>query len=158
MQLSLFGVELRDAGVSSVSGHTPGEWRSAADRAIVELANKRDPFTAEDVRAVVGDPPNHPNAMGARFLDAARAGIIRQVGRQLPARPSRHASSVGVWIGVAPEQLELALPGQENWVDRIWGSWCDADGTPWVWDEDEAPRRPASVLEGPECCARCARG
>ena len=142
-QLELTGMELRDAGVESVTEHAPGEWRSAADRVIVQLANAREPFTAEDVRRVVGDPPNHPNAMGARFLEAARAGLIRQVGRVQPARPSRHASTFGAWIGVAPEQLELEL---------------GFDAEPWVWDDDQAPNRPASLLEGPVCCARCSRG
>jgi hypothetical protein len=153
-QLSLTGIELRDAGVSSVTEHTPGEWRSAADQAIVALANKREPFTADDVRELVGDPPNHPNAMGARFLDAVRAGIIRQVGRSLPVRASRHASSVGLWIGVSPEQLELALPGAESWLDRVWGAFTDDDGMPWAWDDGEAVRH---ELGGPVCCPRCAR-
>jgi hypothetical protein len=156
-QLELKGTELRDAGVESVTEHTPGYWRSACDRAILEFARKREPFTAEDVRRIVGDPPNHPNAMGARFLEAVRSGVIRRVDRATPARPSRHASSFSLWVGVAPEQLEIAGTSDSTWLDRLWGALCDEDGKPWPWDAGE-PTRPASVLDGPVCCAHCSRG
>ena len=101
-QLTLTGVGLRDAGTSSVSAHTPDDWRSKCDRAISRLAAGRKPFTAEDVRALVGDPPNHPNAMGARFLAAAKEDLIEKVGYGKPARASRHSNPLAVWRGKAP--------------------------------------------------------
>lgn len=94
------GKSLRDAGVSSVTSHTPQWWRDSCDRAIARLAASGVEFTADEVRAVVGDPPNHPNAMGARFLSAAKSRLIERVGYKKPTRPSRHANVVAIWRGV----------------------------------------------------------
>ena len=94
------GAELRDDGASRVSDNTPGWWRNKCDAAIAQLAAKGQPFTADDVRAVTGDPPNHPNAMGARFLTAARSKLIERVGYKRPARASRHSCLTAVWQGV----------------------------------------------------------
>ena len=93
------GKDLRDAGISSVDAHTPRWWKDACDRAIHTLAARGVEFTAEDVRAVVGDPPNHPNAMGARFLAACKAGVIVKQGYKNPARRSSHASVIAIWKG-----------------------------------------------------------
>lgn len=93
------GAELRDLGVERVDRNTPEWWKAAADRSIARFASLGTDFTAEDVRAVVGDPPNHPNAMGARFLHALRAKTIVKVGYRSPARSSSHASVIAVWRG-----------------------------------------------------------
>jgi hypothetical protein len=98
-QVPLTGTESRDAGAASVSSHTPQDWKVACDVAIARLATINATFTAEDVRAVVGDPPNHPSAMGARFLAAAKAGLIERIGYQRPVRASRHANPLAVWRG-----------------------------------------------------------
>lgn len=94
------GTDLRDSGTSSVSANTPEWWRAAADLAIAQCAATLVPFGADEVRAIAGDPPNHPNAMGARFLAAARAGIIRRVGYEPSKRASLHAHPVARWVGV----------------------------------------------------------
>ena len=96
------GQVLRDAGTESVSANTPPDWKAKCDRAILMLAVKGERFTAEDVRLVAGDPPNHPNAMGARFLAAAKEGLIEKVGYGKPVRASRHANPVAIWRGRAP--------------------------------------------------------
>lgn len=101
-QLTLTGTDLRNAGTSQVSAHTPTDWKSDCDRAIQKLAAANRDFTAEDVRAIVGDPPNHPNAMGARFLSAAKAQLIERVGYRTPVRASRHANPLAVWRGRTP--------------------------------------------------------
>jgi hypothetical protein len=93
------GQVLRDVGTESVSANTPPDWRGACDRAILLLAAQGKTFTAEDVRLVVGDPPNHPNAMGARFLAAARSGLIEKLGYGKPVRASSHASVIAIWRG-----------------------------------------------------------
>jgi hypothetical protein len=98
-QPMLTGLEGRDFGVKRVDANTPDAWRIACDIAIAKLASTLKPFTAEDVRATVGDPPNHPNAMGARFLAAARAGLLEKQGYTSPSRPSSHASVIAVWCG-----------------------------------------------------------
>lgn len=93
------GKDLRDEGVASVYGHTPESWRSSTQLLIAQLASNGQPFTAEDVREIVGDPPNHHNAMGAQFIGAAKAGLIEKVGYTQPTRSSRHASVMAVWRG-----------------------------------------------------------
>jgi hypothetical protein len=94
------GSSLRDAGVTTVTRNTPQWWKDACDRAIATLAARGVDFTAEDVRAVVGDPPAHPNAMGARFLAAVKDGLIVKQGYKSPARRSSHASVIAIWRGV----------------------------------------------------------
>lgn len=93
------GEELRDAGISQVEKNTPLDWRSSAQFAIANLAVAGKPFTAEDVRDLVGDPPNHSNAMGAQFMVACKAGMIRRIGYAKPRRASRHAGVIAEWIG-----------------------------------------------------------
>lgn len=90
------------------------EWRARVDQAIGALATARDEhgeplrFTAEDVRAIAGDPPGHPNAMGARFNAAARRGQIRKVAYRLATRPSLHCHPISVWVGT--ERPKGAVP------------------------------------------------
>ena len=97
-QLDLdFGKALRDEGAATVEDNTPDDWRAACDNAIASLAATGQEFTAEDVRAICGDPPNHPNAMGARFLAASRSGLLERVAYRRPARATSHASVIAVW-------------------------------------------------------------
>lgn len=96
----LTGKELRDAGITSVEKNTPQWWKDACDRAIHTLAARGVEFTAEEVRSIVGDPPNHPNAMGARFISARRQGVITLVGYKTSIRASRHANVLKIWRGV----------------------------------------------------------
>ena len=93
------GEALRDAGISSVERNTPEDWRIACDRAIATLAATGREFTAEDVRALCGDPPCHPNAMGARFMSAARTGLLEKVAYRNPTRATAHGSVIAVWRG-----------------------------------------------------------
>jgi hypothetical protein len=60
-------------------------------------AGARESFTAEDVRAVVGDPPNHANSMGGVFLRAARRGVIVGVGWTRSTRREAHACRLQVY-------------------------------------------------------------
>ena len=94
------GDELRDQGVRKVYEAEDDGWKVRAEAAIYVLAKRGQSFTAEDVRAVVGDP-TRPNAMGALFRLASAHGIIERVGFSKPVRPSRHASMMAVWRGVA---------------------------------------------------------
>lgn len=91
--------ELRDAGVEVVDAAVSEAWKRDADLAIDELAKSGNSFTAEDLRSMVGDPPNHPNAMGARFLKAAKRGLIIRVGYRQSQRESLHLHPIAVWKG-----------------------------------------------------------
>lgn len=99
--MNTLGAELRDQGAAQVSGNTPDEWRNYVDGLIRTMALSGQEFTAEDVRDYSGDPPNHPNAMGARFLSAVRHGIIVRSGFANSRRRSRHAGMIAVYRGAS---------------------------------------------------------
>lgn len=69
--------------------------------AIEVLAAKGEPFSADDARAIAGDPPRftHPNVAGACFNAAARAGIIRMVGVGISRRAVGHGNLTRLWMG-----------------------------------------------------------
>ena len=98
-QLEL-GRELRDEGIHRVDVSVDDLWKIRAEAAIYELAALMRPFTSEDVRARAGDPPK-PNAMGGRFMSAARRGTIVRAGYSQATRAERHASALAQWVGVA---------------------------------------------------------
>jgi len=92
---SAYDVELADTFADPV-------WRDAALAVISTFGEAGEPFTVDDVRPIVGDPPGSRNAWGGVFRAARRDGIIRKTGRVLPsATASRHGSLVTEWIGAA---------------------------------------------------------
>jgi hypothetical protein len=100
------GVVLRNTGIATVNAHTPKFWRYSADAAIRYLCdecllNRRANFTAEDVRVICGDPPNHPNAMGARFSAWTRAGLIERDALGNSQRPTSHAALMIYYVPTA---------------------------------------------------------
>ena len=104
------GEQLREVGMALADEAAAAAWKERVDAAISSLARRQGldgplPFTAEDVRLLAGDPPEgtSPNAMGARFMAAARRGQIRKVGYRNGVRPSLHAHPIAIWVG-APER------------------------------------------------------
>lgn len=101
------GEVAKQLGMATADAHADPDWRAAVDAAIEQLASELDAdgaprrFTAEDVRAIAGDPPDHANAMGARFNAAARRGLIRRVDYRKAERASLHRHPIAVWVGVA---------------------------------------------------------
>ena len=74
-------------------------WADRAMDAIRVLADQGDAFTAEGVRALIGDPPD-PHAMGAVFKVAALRGGIERAGFMQSNRPSSNGRVLAVWRGV----------------------------------------------------------
>jgi hypothetical protein len=95
------GVWLKEKGMSRADKAVAEVWKEACDQAILYLATTSGDFTAEDIRLMVGDPPFHPNAMGARFNAAGRRGQIEKVGFREAERGSAHRRVLTVWRGVA---------------------------------------------------------
>jgi hypothetical protein len=93
------GKQLRDIGAAQVSENTCEEWVQTCDGIIMAMAASGVDFTAEDVRGMAGDPPHHPNAMGARFLAASKRNIIVRIGFSNSKRRERHASMLAVYKG-----------------------------------------------------------
>lgn len=93
--------ELRDRGIRRVDNNTDPGWKAQVDQAITMLAASGQPFTADTVRELGMPEPASPQAWGARFMSAARAGHIRRIGYQPSKRASVHAHPVAVWEGAA---------------------------------------------------------
>lgn len=93
------GRRARDVGQQIATYSTDVAWVLAADAAIERLAATGDPFTADEVRAMVGPPVGSASAMGPRFTAAAAAGIIRKIGYRQSSSPTRHAGILAVWRG-----------------------------------------------------------
>lgn len=76
------------------------EWKRTWEQAIHLLAAIGDPFTSDDVRAIAGEPWNHPNACGSLFHKASRAGVIRVIGYRKSERARLRRHPLTVWEGV----------------------------------------------------------
>jgi hypothetical protein len=96
-----FGQVLRDGGIELVLSHTPEGYKDAFWQAVNRLAATGHTFTPEDVRRLVGNPPNHHNAFSALFAGAVKAGTIKPVGHTNTLRPSSHRRDLKVYIGAA---------------------------------------------------------
>jgi hypothetical protein len=97
--LANLGRLLRDQGVARANGSMDRWWRSCATAGLVHLAALGRPFTADDLRDLGVPEPSHPNYVGALFIGASKAGVIRPVGFAQARRPSRHASWMRQWVG-----------------------------------------------------------
>ena len=88
------------AGVSAVwNAHQRSRWSRLATAAMDSLAFEGMPFTSDDLRERVGDPPT-PNLLGAVFSRAAKEGAIARTSEiKTSSRPSAHARRLPVWIG-----------------------------------------------------------
>jgi hypothetical protein len=93
------GVGRKATGVARVLSHTPEDyvamfWLSFDRLKLVQ----RSCFTSEDIRDLIGDPPNHPNALSA-LMNAARArGRIEWTGRVgYSLRPSSRRAMLKFW-------------------------------------------------------------
>lgn len=93
------GRRLRDEGMASVDAHESEEWRAYVDSIVEVFAASGEPFTAEEVRLIAGDPPHHPNAMGARFAYHIKRKTIERVGVRNATRGSAHARALMVYKG-----------------------------------------------------------
>jgi hypothetical protein len=93
------GIQLKERGCAKVSENTPDKWRNEALNIITAMASSGLSFHAEDVRSLVGDPPNHPNAFGAIFNTASKAKLIVRIGDVLAKRNNAHARRISLYKG-----------------------------------------------------------
>jgi hypothetical protein len=104
IQYDLFGGSLKDQGMqSALSSSAALPWRDRAMAAIEMLAERKQPFTSEDVVAAVGLPraseANANNAVGAVMSLAARRRLIRPIGYVQARRDVSHARVLRQWEG-----------------------------------------------------------
>ncbi|QNE90291.1 hypothetical protein H0194_04760 [Corynebacterium incognita] len=99
--IDINGTDIRDvAYYNEIAVHRG--WHVAAHHALTRLANTGKPFTADDLRELLGHDvqPHHPNVIGSFFRVARKDGLIRPTGKFVEARtPSRHGAAIRQWVG-----------------------------------------------------------
>ena len=93
------GIKLKEAGCAKVIDNTPDDWQEATMAIIKAMASSGMTFHAEDVRKLVGDPPNHPNAFGAMFNAAMKLKLIVRVGDIMATRDNARARRISLYKG-----------------------------------------------------------
>jgi len=86
------GAALRNTGMAiareAQERAAPG-WAERAYQAIVGVARFRPTVHVDDVLAVFGEPPEHPNAWGSVWQRAIRDGVITPTGMLRESRDRR---------------------------------------------------------------------
>ena len=91
------GRELRDGGIELVLKHERARYKAAFVEAVVAFPIGFE-FTAEDVRALIGDPPGHRNSMGGLFHAVAKLGLASDTRQRMKAtRTKAHARDLPIW-------------------------------------------------------------
>lgn len=74
-------------------------WHEAADAAMKHLVSTHAPFTADDLRDLLGDcQPANPNSIGGLFMAWSRAGLITRCGGGNSRGPKRNGGYRHEWI------------------------------------------------------------
>lgn len=94
------GEQARDQALAAVEQRTDEWTRRTVDDAIRELVRRGEPFSANTLREQL--PPGIPGPLiGARFMAAHRAGLIRRVGDVPSTDPGTHGHRIGLWEAAA---------------------------------------------------------
>lgn len=84
------------------------DWLSRAWEALQRLAATGQPFTADELHELAGDPTNY-QSVGPLFGKAARDGLIRKTGRHPNGkRPALRGTVLTEWIGAAAAAVQEA--------------------------------------------------
>ena len=88
----------RDKGIRLIDTATMFDpWRHNAERAVRNRCYIGQPFSANEIREDVGDPPR-PNMFGSLFKWAERSGLVGWKGEMTPSdKPEAHARLVKLW-------------------------------------------------------------
>lgn len=94
-------LEERDRAIRNAENSLHTGWRLWAETVLEHLIDSGATFTADDLRAVVGDPPDgeHVNGVGGLFLRASKAGRIAFAGYKVSTRPAARGRPVRCWRG-----------------------------------------------------------
>lgn len=76
-------------------------WHEAANEAMGQLVQAGTPFSADDLRTLLGDvEPANPNSIGGLFMAWSKSGLIQRVGGGTSRGAKRHGGYRHEWIGV----------------------------------------------------------
>lgn len=100
---------LRDGGLVIVEAHGPG-FAAAAYEAIQSIAASQASVHIDDVLACGLPQPHHPNAWGAVWMRAIRAGLIERTDetRACTRDPKKHAHRYPVYRSLAFQVADSA--------------------------------------------------
>lgn len=91
--------EARDEAMAKTENSSKADVDKALiDDVIAIFARSNRLFSANDVRGHLPDDVNQ-SLIGNRFMNAAKAGVIRHAGDTTSTKRSTHAKAVGCWIG-----------------------------------------------------------
>jgi hypothetical protein len=93
----LAGRAARDVALAQVGRHTPESYRAGFEAVVRDFWLARRSFSSEDVTERIGQPPNHPNAVGALTRAVARSYGAVKVGRVQAKRTNQHATEIALW-------------------------------------------------------------
>ena len=81
-------------------------WAERAEAAMRQLEHRGLPFTADDLRNLIGPDisPHHPNAIGALFNAHRAAGYIQHTGWHTSTARKRNGGSHRVWTPVRKDR------------------------------------------------------
>ena len=90
------GDYLKEQGCKQVLEHTPDTWVAEFEQQAAALLKTNGSFTAEEVITLIGQPPNHSNAIGAACRQFVRRNGL--LGSYEPAKsPSAHGRIITRW-------------------------------------------------------------
>ena len=98
---------VRDAGVEAATRSEDPEWLQRASEVIERFASSGEHFSADDIRAIVGDPVRAAS-MGGAFRSAVSRGLIAPAGLGTSSRIERHGGLMRLWVGVRVRQGQEA--------------------------------------------------
>ena len=93
------GAERRDIGMAKVLKYTAEEYKDEFAKAYLLVMGSDQPFTSENITAMVGMPPGHQNAVGAQFSALLRpdlkSGHVLYLGHVSAQKAERNANKIG---------------------------------------------------------------
>ena len=90
------GEYLKEQGCTKVLENTPDQWVADFEQQATALLRTAGSFTAEEVVTMIGQPPNHSNAIGAACRQFVKRNGLH--GSYEPARsPTAHGRIITRW-------------------------------------------------------------
>lgn len=93
------GEKRKADGIARVDANESKDWKYQFRAAVMSMPYGKE-FTSESITAIVGQPPHHPNSVGAQMNALARAKAIVLVRFDKAHRSNQHATRIGVWVRI----------------------------------------------------------
>lgn len=113
------GAMTKEEGIAASESTASPAWKAEADRSILRLAAKGEPFAMDhfwkDMHARrIPDPPNKQAVSGRLRRAKAKGWIIPAGGTHQSTEPDQHGSYQTLWIGTESGRAEAIRRAQEE--------------------------------------------